>query len=161
MVRQPHGDGDFHGRGDTAYHLTDLFRPDADVLQLGANGGKAAQLQRICPQALHTAGQVPQLGRSRSPDIADEEGIAFLQALYLLLHILQSHGAIQGGIVDFALTVKDARADDMALFQGNGFSNNSRRTGINGLLHGGGITAPGTGCRYNRIFERQAHKIDG
>ncbi len=84
-----------------------------------------------------------------------------MQALYLLLHILQRHGAVQGGIVNFALTVKNTRADDMAFFQGDGLGNNGRRTGVNGLLHGGGITTPGTGCRYNRIFERQAHKIDG
>ena len=49
----------------------------------------------------------------------------------------------------------------MAFFQGDGLGNNGRRAGVNGLLHGGGITTPGTGCRYNRIFERQAHKIDG
>jgi len=46
-----------------------------------------------------------------------------LQALYLLLHILQRHGAVQGGIVNFALTVKNTRADDMAFFQGEGLGN--------------------------------------
>ena len=84
-----------------------------------------------------------------------------MQALYLLLHILQRHGAVQGGIVNFALTVKNTRTDDMAFLQRDGLGDDSRRAGINGFLHGRGITTPGTGCRYNRIFERQAHKIDG
>ena len=48
MVRQSHHNGDFHRRGDAAHHFPDLLRPNTDILQLGADGGKAAQLQRIC-----------------------------------------------------------------------------------------------------------------
>ena len=159
-MRQPHHDGGLHSRGDAAHHLADLLRSDADILQLGADRGEAAQLQRIGAQPLHPAGKIAQLRRRGAANIANEEGITLVQAFRLLLHLLQRLGAVQGGIINLPLPIKDARADHMAFFQRDGFCNNGSGSRINGLLHCRGITAPGTGCRYDGIFERQAHKID-